>query len=236
MKGEKFKLILVYILVIIVIILTVALVFTVLNNAPEKQTQTNHIQNPPKVDVNPYPEISDECTFDLTLAEYNSLTGPKCKGGYSRYNITDINIENNPLNLVIIYSDKEGPKSGLYLNRAKIIKKVDNLANIGIGVFDNKLFILDKENVNVLAYNSNAENIYNLSETLNELNLKDQTTNEIITNQNINPNSFNFQNTNFSFWTNSQTVNNTTVNPVNYIVTFTGEEFNDPVPNIQNQG
>ena len=152
------------------------------------------------------------------------------------HNITDINIENNPLNLVIIYSDKEGPKSGLYLNRAKIIKKVDNLANIGIGVFDNKLFILDKENVNVLAYNSNAENIYNLSETLNELNLKDQTTNEIITTQNINPNSFNFQNTNFSFWTNSQTVNNTTVNPVNYIVTFTGEEFNDPVPNIQNQG
>ena len=119
---RKPKMFVIYILIALVLILIITLTISVLNNnkknlTPSKATTT------PKVDVNPYPVISDECTFDLTIANYNALTSPKCKGGYSRYNIKDVNINNKNLDVTIIYSDKNGTKSGLYINNTKIINK-----------------------------------------------------------------------------------------------------------------
>ncbi len=213
---RKPKMFVIYILIALVLILIITLTISVLNNnkknlTPSKATTT------PKVDVNPYPVISDECTFDLTIANYNALTGPKCKGGYSRYNIKDVNINNKNLDVTIIYSDKNGTKSGLYINNTKIINKTDNLEQIGIGIFDNKLFILDKNTSNVLVYNKNSQNIYNLKTTLEKEKITD-TNNQTITTEKIDPNGFSFANNQFNFKTSSGL----------YTVKFSGNKFETP--------
>ena len=219
---------------ILVIILVVALTFNILNKTGKNKDQSSYANETPTVDINPYPNISKECTFDLTLASYHAMTGPGCKGGYSRYNLTDIKLGDKTLEAVIIYSDKNGPKSGLYINKTKVINKVDNLINIRLGIFDNKLFILNKNNneANVLVYNSLGENVYNLKDTLENLKLSEpnfQTvSDEKISTKNIDPNSFAFAANNFTFKT-RLIVNNQIINGSNYIVNFTGEDFEDPI-------
>lgn len=228
---------------LLVIVLIVALTLVVLNNTPKNEPKSSPATTTPTVNINPYPTISDECTFDVTLNDYNALTGPGCKGGYSRYNLTDINLGDKSLEIVIIYSDTNGNKSGLYLNKTRVIKKADNLLNIRLGIFDNKLFILDKNDnkSNVLVYNSNGENVYNLEENLDEAQIQDPnlqaTSTEPISTQTIDPNSFQFTENNFSFQT-RLIANNQVINGSQYIVNFTGEDFSDPTinTNIQNQG
>lgn len=214
---RKPKMFVVYILIIIILILIITLTISVLNNN-KKIVTPSRATNTPKVDVNPYPTISDECTFDLTIANYNALQGPGCKGGYSRYNIKDVNINNKNINLVVIYSDKNGNKSGLYLNNTKIINKNDNLKQIGIGIFDNKLFILDKTSSNVLAYNENGQNIYNLKEVLEQEKITD-TNNQTINTKIINPNGFSFASNQFNFQTSSSI----------YTVKFNKNKFETPI-------
>lgn len=244
MKGEKSKLILVYILMILVIVLIVALTFIVLNNQPKETNNESQATTTPTVNLNPYPTVSDKCTFDTTLSVYNSLTGPGCKGGYSRYNITGVTLDNNNLEVVIIYSDTDGNKSGLYINKTRVISKVDNLTNIKFGIFDNKLFILDNSNneSNVLAYNSSSSNVYNLKTTLENLQISEpafQNAEEsIITTANIDPNGFKFEANRFIFKTRLITTSNQTIEGSQYIVNFSGDNFEEPIltNNIQNQG
>lgn len=220
---------------LLVIVLIVALTLIILNNKPKETSKESEASNPPVVDVNPYPTISDECTFDLTLAGYNALTGPGCKGGYSRYNLTDISLGDNNLNVVIIYSDTNGNKSGLYVNSTRVINKVDNLLNIRLGIFDSKLFILDKNNneSNVLVYNSNGENVYNLKETLEETQIIEPNFQSVstdpISSKTIDSNSFKFESNQFTFQTRLVTTDNQTITGSQYIVSFTGEDFADPV-------
>lgn len=226
---------------LLVIVLVIALTLVILNNSPKETHKESKPSNTPAVDINPYPTISDECTFDLTLADYSALTGPKCKGGYSRYNLNDINLGDNKLNIVIIYSDKNGAKSGLYVNNTRVINKADNLLNIRLGIFDNKLFILDKNNneANVLVYNSNGENVYNLKDTLEEVQIIEPNfqsiSSEPINTKTIDQNSFSFENSQFSFQT-RLIANNQTITGSKYIVSFTGEDFSNPILNTQNQG
>lgn len=226
---------------LLVIVLIIALTYLILQNNPKEEPIESTATTTPTVDVNPYPNISAECTFDVTLTQYNALTGPGCKGGYSRYNLTDINLGNNNLEVVIIYSDKNGAKSGLYINKTRVVSKVDNLLNIRLGIFDNKLFLLDKNNneANVLVYNSNSENIYSLKDTLDEIKISDPNFQAVstdpISTKTIDPNSFQFTPTYFSFKTRLIN-NNQTIAGSQYIVNFTGEDFSDPTTNIQNQG
>ena len=242
MEREKTKLILVYILMALVIILIVALTLVVLNNNKKETPKSSHAATPPVVDVNPYPDVSNECTFDVTISGYNALPSAGCKGGYSRYNITGITLDNSDLELVIIYSDTNGNKSGLYVNKTKVINKVDNLTNIKLGTFDNKLFILDNSNneSNVLAYNGLGQNVYNLKTTLENLNLTEpnfqNAETNIISSQTLDPNSFQFTTNSFTFKTRLITASNQTITGSQYIVNFSGDSFEDPSLVTQNQG
>ena len=217
MKGEKSKLILVYILMVLVIVLIVALTFVVLNNKPKETNNESHANTTPTVNLNPYPTVSDECTFETTFSVYNSLTSPGCKGGYSRYNITDITLDNNNIETVIIYSDTDGNKSGLYIN------KTNNESN-------------------VLAYNSNGNNVYNLKNTLETLQMSEpafqNTDTNVISASTLNPNGFTFEANRFIFKTRLITTSNQTIEGSQYVVNFSGDNFEDPVltTNIQNQG
>ena len=228
MKGEKGKLILVYILMLLVIVLIVALTFVVINNSPKEENKTATATTTPKVDVNPYPNISDECTFDMTMDEYNSITGPGCKGGYSRYNVNSIALDGKEMSVVIIYSDQNGNKAGLYINNRKVANNVSNLSAIKFGIFNSKLFILDNNNEsNVIVFNADSKKVYDLKESLDSDKITDPILNETISSATLNPNSFNFTDSSFTFQ--AQLSNNGQVTPGStYMVTFNGDEFSKP--------
>ena len=143
MKGEKSKIILVYVLMLLVIGLIVALTLFVLNSNKKEENHSPSTNNAPKVDVNPFPNISQECTFNLTLDEYNALTGPRCKNGYSRYNVNGLSLGGKTMNVSVVYTDQDGNKAGIYVNDRRATTVVNNVINIKFGIFDDKLFILD---------------------------------------------------------------------------------------------
>lgn len=236
MKGEKSKLILVYLLMLLVIVLIVVLTFIILNNSSKEENGESTANTTPTVDVNPYPTISDECTFNLTMDEYNALTGPGCKGGYSRYNVNGLALDGDQMNIVVIYSDKNGNKAGLYVNDRKVATTITNIASIKFGIYSSKLFILDNNNneSNVLVFNSNTEKVYDLKETLDSSKITDPILNQIISSTTINPNSFNFTDTYFTFQARLVDGNNVENLGSTYQVNFTDSDFSKPTFVSQN--
>lgn len=233
MKGEKTKLILVYILMLVVIALIVALTFTILNNNKKEEPKEQTAKTAPIVDVNPYPEISNECTFNLTIDEFNGLTGPRCKNGYSRYNVNNLEIDGKKINVVVIYSDQNGNKAGLYLNDKRFISEIDNVSNIKFGIYGDKLFTLNNSNgeSNVLVFKNNATKLYDLKETLDSSKIADpaiQTQDNIVTSKTIDPNSFVFTETNITFKTRFSDSSNQIINGSTYQVTINKDEFSKP--------
>ena len=229
MKGEKSKVILVYVLMLLVIGLIVALTLVILNSNEKEENHSSSANNTPTVDVNPFPNISEECTFNFTLDEYNALTGPRCKNGYSRYNVTGLSLGGQTLNVSIIYTDQDGNKAGIYVNDRRATTIVNNVTNIKFGVFDDKLFILDNNNneSNVLVFASDSTKVYDLKETLESSEITDPVLNQVLSSSTINPNSFNFTATNFTFQA-QITSDNQILAGSTYQVTFTGNEFSKP--------
>ena len=230
MKGEKAKLILVYILMFLIIGLLVILTIVILNNS-KKENNTKSSSSAQRVDVNPYPNISEECTFNFNLNEYNAITGPLCKGGYSRYNIEGINLNGKNITAVVIYSDKDGNKAGLYINNRKVSNKVDNVMNIKLGIFDNKLFVLDKNNneANILVFDQDTTKLYDLKETLDKAKISDPVLqNTTISAKTIEPNSFVFNANNFTFKTRIIDNQNQSIMGSTYQVNFSKDEFSKP--------
>lgn len=230
MKGEKSKVILVYVLMLLVIGLIVALTLVILNSNEKEENHSSSANNTPTVDVNPFPNISEECTFNFTLDEYNALTGPRCKNGYSRYNVTGLSLGEQTLNVSIIYTDQEDDnKAGIYVNDRRATTIVNNVTNIKFGVFDDKLFILDNNNneSNVLVFASDSTKVYDLKETLESSSITDPALNQVLSSSTIDPNSFNFTATNFTFQA-QITSDNQILAGSTYQVTFTGNEFSKP--------
>ena len=229
MKGEKSKVILVYVLTLLVIGLIVALTLVILNSNEKEENHSSSANNTPTVDVNPFPNISEECTFNFTLDEYNALTGPRCKNGYSRYNVTGLSLGGQTLNVSIIYTDQDGNKAGIYVNDRRATTIVNNVTNIKFGVFDDKLFILDNNNneSNVLVFASDSTKVYDLKETLESSSITDPALNQVLSSSTIDPNSFNFTATNFTFQA-QITSDNQILAGSTYQVTFTGNEFSKP--------
>lgn len=230
MKGEKGKLYFIYALIIIIIILIIALTYVVLTNS-EKPQSNNDNHEVPKVDVSVYPEVSETCTFNITLSEYNSLTTPGCQGEYTRYNITDIDLNGTNNQVTIIYNDQNQNKVGLYVNDERIISNIEALTNVRLGIFDNKLFILDNNQSasNLLMINDNGQKIYDLKETLEAEEIADPAftqngNTDSITVEDIDPNSWNFSNdvTTFNTTSNACTLGSS-VSGTTYQITYNGE-------------
>lgn len=228
MKGEKSKIILVYVLMLLVIGLIVALTLFVLNSNKKEENHSPSTNNAPKVDVNPFPNISQECTFNLTLDEYNALTGPRCKNGYSRYNVNGLSLGGKTMNVSVVYTDQDGNKAGIYVNDRRATTVVNNVINIKFGIFDDKLFILDNNNeTNVLVFANDSTKVYDLKEALESSKITDPTLNQVLSSTTINPNSFNFTDANFTFQA-GITRDNQTLAGSTYQVTFKGNEFSKP--------
>ena len=223
MKNKT--LILIYVLIFIAIIAIILLTKTVLDIPRPKPVQEE--RNVSTVEVNPYPVVNDECTFDVTLDEYHVLQEPGCVGGYTEYNIA---FDNIPLKATVLYSDKEESKAGLFVNDSRITKKLDNIANIKFGVFDDKLFIYDKNvsSLNVYVINSKGNLIYDLEDTLETYKVKEFATGDKnIKIKDLDPESFSFYEGGFEFNSKLDICENNSKGS-HYKVTYSKEKFNKP--------
>ena len=193
MKREDKQMILIYTLVFLIIVLLVILTKVVLESRPKKEEKKP--EHTEEIEINPYPTVKDECIFNVKYSEYNSQTISECQGGYSRYNINDIILNNKTLNVSVIYSDQNNKRSGIFINDKQVTTNIDDISKIKFGIFQNKLFILDNTNnhSNALSYNSEGKELFNLSKVLNKENIKDLSTGDTnISSSTLDPNSFIF--------------------------------------------
>lgn len=236
MKREDRQMILIYILIFLIIVLLVFLTKIVIENKPKQEPKQSggEIQ---KIEINPYPTVNEECTFSVTLDEYNKLTAAGCQGGYTRYDISDININGTNLKTSVIYSDLENSDTktineGLFINDKKMTSIVDNVANIKFGIFDNKLFVHDMNNneSNALAFDVDGKQVYNLKKTLEENKIKDLSSDDInINSESLDKNSFRFQEGIIEFNSVSNNCQNgEKAKGSHYKVTYSGEKFELP--------
>lgn len=216
-------LVFIYFLIIIAVVAIVFLTKIVLDR-PKKVAEPEERKVQP-LNVNRYPNVNDECTFNVSLNDYHSLKTAGCTGGYTRYNIA---LDNLPLKITIIYSDKNGPKTGIFVNDAKIIYKVEDITNIKFGTFDNKLFIFDKSDNNVYSINEKENLIYNLKKELEENKVKEFATGDKnIKLKDLDPSSFNFYDGGFEFNSKLEKCEGNSKGS-HYKVTYDKEKFSKP--------
>ncbi len=230
MKRKGPSMILIYTLVFIIIILIVLLTKIVIESNPKQE-----IENPGKIeklDINPYPSVKDECTFNITSSDYNALTMAGCQNGYTRYDINDVVLNGVSLPVSVVYSDKSKAKVGIFINDRRVTVNMDNVANVKFGIIDNKLFIYDKNNneTNALAFDSQGENVYNLKEVLETSKIKDLSVGDTeISVSTLDPKSFIFQEGYIEFSSiSNQCQNGEKARGSHYKVTYKDNDFNTP--------
>ena len=216
-------LVFIYFLIIVAVVAIVFLTKIVLERP--KQVAEPEERNVQTLDVNPYPNVNEECTFNISLNDYHSLKTAGCTGGYTRY---DIALDELPLKITIIYSDKNGPKTGIFVNSTKVISKVEDITNIKFGIFDSKLFIFNKSDNNVYVTNKKGNLIYNLDEELIENKIKEFATGDKnIKIKDLDSSSFNFYDGGFEFNSKLETCEGNS-NGSHYKVTYDKEKFSKP--------
>lgn len=240
MKGDKVKVVIIYILILVIIALVAYLMYIVLSSNDEEKLDTEN-KEPVQTD-----ELADECKFGVTLAEYNDIinnpSGTSLCNGDNELTITDIVVNGQGQNLKVrFYNGESTSKGGVYLNDRKVVTGASLNVKNGIGVFDNKLFIFTNEpdDLNVYAYNENGVQLYDLKSALSEAQITDpalsalaqNNTNisTIVNSTNIDGNSMNFGANEFSFSTTSgmECVSGS-YSGSRYRVTFSGDVFNAP--------
>lgn len=239
MKGQKIRVVIIYILVIIILVLVGYLIYNFFMNDKE-ETATK--------DIKQDSDISNECTFDITISEYNAVVNgnnSKLCGGLNKLVINDINLDGTPMDVEVRYYNgnihENDNSTGMYISGKRAVK----LASIGyknnIGVFDNKLFIFsaNEDKPNVVVYDKLAKRVYDLETALSQANVSDPVFTELaksnnnldvkVKNSSLNVNSFIFRPTEFFFSTaikgNCQAGTNI---GSNYKVAFSGDNFSAP--------
>lgn len=230
MKKETKTMILIYTLLVVILVILIVFTSIILSN-PKKKSQENS-GSVQKVDVERYPPVNNECTFDVKLSEYQSLTQAGCKNGYTRYNINDITVDEIQIKVSVIYSDKERKKTGLYINDTRVSNNIDSITYFKFGIFDSKLFVLDINNSesNVMVFNTKGEKIYDLSNILSKEKIKDLSTGDtVIKTSDLDPASFSFNEGAFEFSSKlDKCQTGTNSNGSHYKVTYKKDKFEKP--------
>lgn len=195
MKREDKQMVLIYFLIFVIIVLLIVLTKLVVDSVPKPKQEADSPVTVQETKINPYPTVNEECTFNVSLNDYNMLTGAGCEGGYTRYNINDINLNQVALKVSIVYSDKNQLKTGLFVNDKMVKSGVDAIGNIKFGIFENKLFVLDVTNneANALTFNSEGKEVYNLKKVLEKEKVTDLSTGDTyISSKTLNRDTFKF--------------------------------------------
>lgn len=232
MKREDKQMLLLYFLIFVIIVLLIILTKVIIDSVERPEVKGGTVEPIQKLDVNPYPNVNEECTFDISFSDYNSLIQAGCENGYTRYNINNITIDETKLDVSIIYSDKKQIKTGLFINDKKIKSDIDKVENIKFGIFDNKLFILDKTNdeANALSFNSKGEEIYNLKSVLTKEKITDLSTGDTyISSKSLNRDTFKFTTGSIEFDSISNNCENGEKSSgSHYKVVYNDEKFEKP--------
>ncbi len=195
MKREDKQMIFIYFLIFVIIVLLIVLTKVITSSVKKPEPVNESPSTVQETKINPYPTVNEECTFDVSLNDYNALTGAGCEGGYTRYNINDIVLNQISLNVSIIYSDKNQIKTGLFVNDKMVKSGIDAIGNIKFGIFDNKLFVHDTTNneANALAFNNEGKEVYNLKKVLEKEKITDLSTGDTyISSKTLNRDTFKF--------------------------------------------
>lgn len=227
MKSGSKTIYVLYILIILIIIAVVLLAKTTINNLPKKTLDNEQGIEPLEVDT--FPNVNEECTFKVTYLEYGSLKEAGCTGGYTRYDITDVTLGEENVQLSVVYSDKKQPKTGVYVGDKKVLSEVFDLTNIKFGVFDDKLFIYDKKEPNVISINSKLKTVYSLKDYLNSHKVKDLSTGDTnVKTKHLDKESFTFTDGSFEFDAITGKCNNNSSKGSHYIVKYASDKFEKP--------
>ncbi len=239
MKGEKIRIIIIYILVIVIIALVSYLIYSCLTNNKESNTEKEDVK------VN---EIASECTFNVTSSEYSEIVkgnNSNLCDGLNKLIINDIILDGTQMKVEVNYfngnADEADDNMGMYIDDKRIIRLASNDNKNNIGVFDNKLFIFiaDNDKPNVVVYDKYGKRVYDLETALVKANISDpafvemaKTKNDLNTtvrNSNLNSGSFIFGPNEFSFASALKGECTPGMNiGSNYKVTFSGENFSVP--------
>ena len=241
MKRGKIKVVIIYLLVLVLICLVSYLIYFINNT---KQEPTQKPQEESQTIIEEVDEVPDKCIFDVTLEQFNTLSSNPssialCEGK-NKINISDVTLNNETADIYSYYYNGETTEIdntiGIYLNDLKIVSGNKNT----IGVFNNLVFIKNTTKyTNVLVFDNNAQNIYNLENVLTqtpiedpvftEMNKTNQNINTKVSLENIDSNSFNFQQTEFTFNTTLGTcVEGQMFKGSTYKVTFNEGTFTNP--------
>jgi len=214
LKGEKIRVVIIYLLVVVIFLLVGYLIYNFFMNTNESK---------PKEEVKKDNEISKECIFDVKLADYNTMlkqgSSDIC-GGINKINIVDATLDGNKLDLEVRYYngvlDERDNGTGVYMDGKRITQYASSNYQNKFGIFDNMIFIFtnNSKDVNVVVYDGLKNKVYDLENALLKTNISDPAFVEIaktnpglsvvLKTSNIDKESFNFGPTEFSFSTTSK--------------------------------
>jgi len=239
MKGEKIRVIIIYVLVIVIIALVGYLIYNFFINSKEDNTKKEEVKAS---------DIASECTFDITSADYSAIVNGNNSnlcGGLNKFKINDIMLDGNQMDVEVNYYNgslnESDDSTGIYINGNRILKSVSTNNKNQMGIFDNKLFIFlaDNDKPNVVVYDKYGNKVYDLETALAGANVSDpafveiaktnNNLNVIVRNSSINVNSFVFGGNEFTFSTalKGECTPGTNIGS-NYKVTFSENNFSAP--------
>ncbi len=242
MKGEKARLIIIYILIAVIIGLVGYLIYNFFMNTND---ENDDITDPAAITDS---IITEDCTFEVTSNDYSTIINGQTSnicGGFNKLVINDIVLDGKNMDVSVIYYNGDSingnNNAGFYIDDKRVVKNASKKFVNHIGVFDNKLFIFSPNDgkPNVVVYNSLGERIYDLETALAQAKISDPAFTELaktntsldttLKNSSINSATFNFEPTGFTFSTDAK--NECKVGEIigsTYSVAFSGNDFTLP--------
>ena len=225
MEKETFLKLLVGILSAIIVVLLI-FIFT---------SNRNHRVNNTTTEI----KIMDECIFNLNTERFNKLAKNQkismC-GGLNQYNITDITLAGKKQDVYvrfyngIVYDDNTF--TGVYINGERAVPNASIDFFTKLAVSNDLLFVVsnDKQKTNIVAFDSDADNIFDLSKMLEEVKVPDPSLGDVLKVTNIDFKNIVFGDHEVTFNTNTtQKCQDGTYSGSTFKITYDDEGFNNPV-------
>ena len=237
MNRDKVVKIIILSVITIVIICIIAWVVSIIKAGKERENVLDKI-------INKKIEVADNCTFDVTLRNFNRLANNvsaiKLCSGYNKIIINDVTLNENKADLYAIYFN--GPLEtinknlGIYLNNKLISSGASFDDRNVIRIYDNMLLIKKErlENTNLFVYNAKGKLKYDFAYALNKIILEDQAFKESnlketrVTIDKVNVNSYLFDEGEFIFETTSDCKSTQEYKGSKYKITYKNEKFKNP--------
>ena len=226
MKSNKWLKLLVIVLSIIIVIL----LMIILNN-----NKNVHKVNTKETEI----KIQDSCTADNTMKQFNKLAQNAdltlC-GGLNQFNITDITLDGKKQDVYVrfykgtVYDDNTF--TGVYINGERAVPNASIDFFTKLAVSNDLLFVVsnDKKKTNIVAFDSDADNIFDLSKMLEEVKVPDPSLGDVLKVTNIDFKNIVFGDHEVTFNTNTtQKCQNGTYSGSTFKITYNDEGFNNPV-------